>query len=140
MLAELDQVIVAVWVGLAQFGLRCGLVIRNLGPWALRRAQSFRKAKPKLRFAKRPRQYSSIIEPRSTPTSVTSATSLKFTPEVLSSASLSPGMSETLTKVLTVDSLMEDPIFKFSARVSVGSVPLRSGCVDSVQITPESRI
>jgi hypothetical protein len=40
MLGELDRVIAAVWVGLVQFGLGCGSVIRNLGPWALRRAQS----------------------------------------------------------------------------------------------------
>jgi hypothetical protein len=72
---------------------------------------------------------------------------VKVTPEVPPSAGLSLGMSETMTEVLTVDSPMADPVFKFSARVSVGSVPLRSGCVDgasspsvSVQITPESQI
>jgi hypothetical protein len=71
------------WVGLVQLGLGRGPIERNLGTWALRRAQSFRKAKPKMRFfAKGPRQPSPVNEPRSAPTSETPVTSMKVMPEV----------------------------------------------------------
>ncbi|GLT54585.1 hypothetical protein SLA2020_277740 [Shorea laevis] len=64
MLGELDRVITAVWVGLIQFGLGCGSFKRKSGRWALRRAQLFRKVKPKLgSLAKRFR----LFEPRSSP-------------------------------------------------------------------------
>lgn len=42
----------AFWVGLVQLGLGRGPVERKMGPWVLRRAQSFRNAKPKLQLRK----------------------------------------------------------------------------------------
>ncbi|GLT61229.1 hypothetical protein SLA2020_339510 [Shorea laevis] len=95
-LGELDQVIVAVWVGLVQLGLSRGPVERNLGTWALRRAQSCRKAKPKMRFfAKGPRQPSPINEPRSAPTSEAPVTLMKVMLEVPPTVFLveAPGLS-----------------------------------------------
>lgn len=130
-LGELDQVIVAVWVGLVQLGLGRGPIERNLGTWTLRRAQSCRKAKPKMRFfAKGPRQPSPVNKPRSAPTSEVPVTLMKVMLEVPPTVGWVSGMSETMTDVLTADSPLAGPVSEILARVLVGSNPIRSGCVD----------
>lgn len=104
------------WVGLVQLGLGRGPVERKLGNWPLRRAQSFRKAKPKLRFfAKGPHQPSSINESKSAPTSETLVTATKVMPEVPPKVGLVPRMSETMTEVLTADSPMAGLVSEISA-------------------------
>jgi hypothetical protein len=69
MIGKMDRVIAAVWVGLVQFGLGCGSVLRNLGPGTLRRARFFGKLKPKLKpkfsfLGKRPHQLSAQASKR----------------------------------------------------------------------------
>jgi hypothetical protein len=71
-LGELDRVLTALWAGLVQFGLGCGPIERKMGPWAIKRAQSFRKAKAKaVFFSKGPCKPRPIYESRPAPVSET---------------------------------------------------------------------
>ncbi|GLT65544.1 hypothetical protein SLA2020_379720 [Shorea laevis] len=151
MIGKMDRVIAAVWVGLVQFGLGCGSVLRKLGPGTLRKAGTLRRArffgklkpklKPKISFlGKRPHQLSA--QASETPASSSLVTpEIQISPESHTPPSVSAQISpETHIPAPSSSSVMEPPsVVQRSPEIQIpASSPSSVGERPTVdQITPE---